>query len=85
MLKYIGILILLSLSTILNASEYHVIISDNETGEVQVQKCANENELIQVTNFLGNLNTDAINYQIKKVKFSSINAVKKGGGEGGTD
>lgn len=86
MLKNVGIIILLSISSNVFAHEFEINIFDQVTEEVAVEKCANETELNTVTNYLNDLNDDSIKFTVKKINLpSSIMAVKRGGGEGGTD
>lgn len=85
MLKIIGMIIILSLSTNLFAHEYEVQIHDNQTGELLFEKCANESELNTVTNFLTNHTDSSIEFRVRKMGFNTVDAIKRGGGEGGTD
>jgi hypothetical protein len=83
MLKYISITMLLTLSLSTHASEYLVHIKDLNTNEVQVEKCLNEQELSNVTNYL--LATQDSNIQFKVKKLPLVSVDRHGGGEGGTD
>lgn len=86
MLKNIGIFILLSLSLNVFAHEFEVKVFDQITGEVAIEKCANETELNTVTNYLNDLNDDSIKFTVKKIILPmSIMAIKRGGGEGSGD
>lgn len=85
MLKYISITILLTLSLGTHASEYLVHIKDLNTNEVQVEKCLNEQELSNVTNYLTVIKDNSIQFQVKKLSSSSIERVVRGGGEGSGD
>jgi hypothetical protein len=85
MLKTIGIIAILSLPAIIHASEYEVAIADTVTGEVQIEKCANEIELHVVTQYIINLNDNALEFNVKKLNGNTTDAVKKGGGEGSGD
>ena len=85
MLKYIGLLIIISLSTNIIASEYNVTIKDNVNGEVFVTKCNNENELLNLTSDLNTLKEEGVTYKINKFQTSTDAFIKRGGGEGGTD
>jgi hypothetical protein len=85
MLKTIGIIAILSLPAIIHASEYEVAIADTATGEVQIEKCANEIELSNVTNFLVKLKTNDVEFSVKKLSITTTDAIKRGGGEGSGD
>ena len=86
MLKNIGLIILLSISANVFAHEYEVVISDQATGEVAVEKCANETELSDLKILVKNLKDDSVSIAVKKLgKSFGVMAIKKGGGEGGTD
>lgn len=85
MLKTIGIIGILALSTNLFAHEYEVQIHDYQTGEFQIEKCANEGELNTVTNFLINHTDSSIEFRVKKTGFNTADAIKRGGGEGSGD
>ncbi len=84
MLKIISLITLLTLSSNLFAHEYEVEISDTVTGETQIEKCANENELNVVANDLINLNNNGIEFTVRKMNSITTDTVKSGG-EGGGD
>lgn len=85
MLKIIGILSIFTISLNLQAFEYQVQIKDTVTGENLVQNCANETELNTLTTFLTSHTDSAVQFTVKKAGSVSIESVKRGGGEGGTD
>jgi len=85
MLKYIGLLIVLTISSNIIASEYNVIIKDNVNNEVVVTKCDNENDLMNLASELIDLKDEGISFKITKLQATTKAFIKKGGGEGGTD
>ena len=85
MLKYIGLFIVVSLSSNILPSEYNVTISDNVTGEVVTTKCNSENELLNLTSELISLKEEGISFKINKSQTSTDAFIKRGGGEGGGD
>lgn len=85
MLKIIGMMFLISSATNVFAHEYEVQIHDNQTGDFLVEKCANESELNTVTNFLTNHTDSSVEFRVKKAGHNSVDAIKRGGGEGGGD
>jgi hypothetical protein len=86
MLKNIGLFILLSLSSRAFSHEYEVVISDQVTGEVALEKCANEAELSDLKVLVRDLKDDAVRMSVKRMSKSvEVMAIKKGGGEGGVD
>jgi hypothetical protein len=85
MLKIIGILALIALSTNAFSHEYEVVISDDLTGEVVVEKCANEVEVKNAFEYVQSLKDESVKFSVKRLFSIGVMAVKKGGGEGGTD
>lgn len=86
MLKNIGIIILLSLSLNVFAHEFEVKVFDQMTGEVAIEKCANETELNTITTYLYDLKDESVKFSIKKINMPvGVMAIKRGGGEGGGD
>lgn len=84
MLKIIGVLALLSLSTNAFSDEYLVVISDEITGDVVVQKCANEVELNTVVDYAQSLKDESVKLSVKKLFSIGTRAIKRGG-EGSGD
>jgi hypothetical protein len=84
MLKIIGILGLLSLSTNAFSHEYVVAIFDELTGEVVVEKCADEVELNAVVDYAQSLKDESVKLSIKKIFSLETLAIKRGG-EGSGD
>ena len=84
MLKIIGILSLLSLSTNVFSHEYEVVISDDITGEVVVEKCANEGEVKNIFEYVKSIKDESVKFSVKRILSPGVMAVKKGG-EGGGD
>lgn len=64
-------------------SEYIIKVSDEVTSETAIFKASSDNELISILNEI-NLNDDLKVHLIKKGN-QAVYAVKKIGGEGGTD
>lgn len=86
MLKNIGIIILLSISSNVFAHEFEVLISDELTGEMALEKCANDTELNTVTNYLESLNDESVKFSVKRINLPvEAMFIKRGGGEGGGD
>lgn len=85
MLKYIGLLLVITLSLNTFASGYNVIIKDNINNEVVIAKCENDNDLMILANELIDLKDEGISFKIKKIQTSIDAFIKRGGGEGGTD
>jgi len=84
MLKIIGILALLSFSTNSFSHEYVVVISDELTGDVVSQKCANEIELNAVVDYAQSLKDESVKLSVKKLFPIGTRAIKRGG-EGSGD
>lgn len=86
MLKIIGILSSILLSSNAFSHEFEVIISDELTGEIVVEKCANELEVNDVTKQVRNLNDESVKFFVNRIKMPvGLMGVKRGGGEGGGD
>ncbi len=86
MLRIIGILFTLVLSSNAFSQEYIVVVSDDVTGEVVVEKCENEAELNAVSNYIKEFQDGSLSISVKKLKMPiSVMAIKKGGGEGSGD
>jgi hypothetical protein len=84
MLKIIGILSLAILSVNTYAYEYEVVISDDLTGDVLVESCANELELNDVVDYAQSLKNESVKFSVRKL-ISIGPVVMKVGGEGGGD
>lgn len=85
MLKTMGILVLISLTSNAFSNEYEVTLYDQLNGEVVVEKCINESELSDVINYAESLNDKLVKYSVKKLFPTGVMAIKKSGGEGGGD
>jgi hypothetical protein len=85
MLKTIGFLAFMTLSSSAFSHEYEVVIFDELNGEVVVEKCANEAELNNVVNYAESLKDSSVKFSVKKIFSIQVTAIKRGGGEGGTD
>ncbi|MBC7540159.1 MAG: hypothetical protein H7281_15145 [Bacteriovorax sp.] len=85
MLRTIGILVFLSISSNAFSHEYEVTLSDQLNGEVVIEKCANEIELNNVVDYAESLNNSSLKFSVKKLIPIQIMAIKKGGGEGSGD
>jgi len=85
MLKNILILTLISLSSNVFSHEYEVVISDDLTGEVFVEKCVNEFEVNNVIDYVQSFKDESVKFSVKRLFSLEVMAVKKGGGEGGGD
>lgn len=83
MLKIIGILSALALTTNIYSSEYEVVITDDLTGELLVESCSNELELSNVINYVQSLKDESVNLSVRKLS-TGITPMKVGG-EGGGD
>ena len=84
MLKIIGILTLISLSTAAFSHEYEVTISDDLTGELLVEKYADVIEVNSAYDYVQSLKDESVKFSVKRIFSIGVMAVKKGG-EGGTD
>lgn len=85
MLRVLILIFILTFSFNVLASQYRVQVTDHKTGEVAEQICADENELSQVTNYVTQNADEFISMKVNKLKLESVNAIKRGGGEGGGD
>lgn len=86
MLKILGILFVILLSSKAFSHEFEVVVSDKITGEMAVERCIDEAELNMITSYLVNLNDPSVNFSVKKINMPvSVMAKKLGGGEGGGD
>lgn len=87
MLKNITLLLLITLTSPIFASEYEVVITDEVTGEKLVQNNANESDIKTAKQYVQSLNDSFVSITIKKKEIPmSVFAIKmKGGGEGGGD
>lgn len=86
MLKYIGIIVMLSVSSFAQSHEYQVVILDKITGETQVENCLNESELISLKEYVSNINDGSLGLSVKKIIAPNNTFMAKvGGGEGGGD
>jgi len=86
MLKNIGILAIIFLSTSAYSQEYEVQIFDSITNEVAIETCANTAELNEVTREIADLNDGALKFSVRKIGNSiGIMRARMGGGEGSGD
>ena len=85
MLKIICIITALTLPRFIYANEFEVEIHDIILDEVVIEKISNLNELKSVTEYLLNLNDDSIKFKIREINTSRLDAIVRGGGEGGGD
>ena len=86
MLKILGIISILLVSTTASSHEYEVVVLDQVTGETASGKCANEIELNDLKAQIKNLNDKSVKLSVKKISQSmDAMAIKKGGGEGSGD
>ena len=85
MLKIIGIITALVSPLVTQAGFYELVISDYSTDQVQVEEVYSEIELRRITDYLLDLEDDTIQFKVRKINFNSTDAIKRDGGEGGTD
>lgn len=85
MLKIIGTIVLLSISSMGYSHEYEVIVSDKITGEVQVESFASTSELRDVKSYFRSLEDGFVDFNVSKFNGETVTRVKMGGGEGAGD
>lgn len=85
MLKIIGTIAFLTLSSMVYSHEYEVLVSDKITGEVQVENFASSSELSDVKGYLKSLEDSTVHFEVRKFNGETVTRVRMGGGEGSGD